>query len=89
MASGHENLNRRVEEAVRHFWATRKRQLQAQGQLSGRKDQGSRGAVTGGAQMHGFVTLVRDLLVESGLPDAAVFQKHKIELPGYFRPEKQ
>jgi len=89
MASSRENLNKQVEEAVRHFWATRERQLRDQGQISGRKDQGARSAVTGGAQMNGFVTLVRNLLVESGLPDSTVFQKKKLELPGYFRPEKQ
>jgi hypothetical protein len=89
MGSGQENLNRRVAEAVQMFWTTRRRQSRDQGQASGRKDQGARSAVTGGAQMDGFVTLLRDLLLESGLPESTVFQKRKLELPGYFRPEKK
>ena len=48
-----------------------------------------RTAVTGGAQMDGFITLVSDLLVESGLPDATIFCRRKIELPGFFRPTKR
>lgn len=84
-----ENLTRRVQQAVQHFWLTRGRQSTRQGSKTGTRDQGFRTAVTGGAQMDGFVTLVRDLLIEAGIPNPAVFQKRKIELPGYFRPEKQ
>jgi hypothetical protein len=39
--------------------------------------------------MDGFVTLMRELLLESGLPESTVFQEKKLELPGYFRPEKR
>ncbi len=39
--------------------------------------------------MDGFTELVNDLLVESGLPDAAIFRKSKLELPGFFRPTKE
>ena len=45
--------------------------------------------MTGGAQMNGFVTLVRDLLCESGLPQAHVFCEKGVELPGWYRPEKK
>ena len=89
MGKGQENLKKRAEEAVRHFWTTRTRQSRDQGLSSGRKDQGDRSAVTGGAQMDGFVALARDLLMEAGLSDSAVFHKKKLELPGYFRPEKK
>jgi hypothetical protein len=60
-----------------------------QGASSGTKDAGARSAVTGGAQMDGFVSLVRDLLCESGLPQAQVFCKKGVELPGWYRPEKK
>ena len=83
------SLNKRIEEAVRHFWTTRNRQSLDQGLANGRKDQGARIAVTGGAQMDGFVALARDLLLESGLPESTLFLKKKLELPGFFRPEKQ
>jgi hypothetical protein len=89
MGKGQKNLAKRAEEAVRHFWATRTKQSLDQGQSSGRKDQGARSAVTGGAQMDGFVALVRDFLLETGLPESTVFQKKKLELPGFFRPEKK
>jgi hypothetical protein len=82
-------LEQRLRGALRHFWSTRARQAQAQGSATGAKDAGARAAVTGGAQMNGFVTLVRDLLCEGGLPQAHVFCKKGVELPGWYRPEKK
>jgi hypothetical protein len=82
-------LDQRLAAAVRSFWRTREKQAKNQGKRTGKKDQGSRTAVTGGAQMDGFVKLVSDLLLESGLPDATIFCKNKIELPGFFRPTKE
>lgn len=84
------NLDSRLAEAVIHFWSTRDRQSKNQGNKKGRRDAGARSAVTGGAQMDGFVDLVRELLIESGVPGPAVYCKRKeVELPGFFRPEKQ
>lgn len=60
-----------------------------QGSASGSKDAGSRSAVTGGAQMNGFVDLVRQLLCENGLPKAQVHCEKLVELPGWYRPEKK
>jgi hypothetical protein len=82
-------LGGRVGEAVRHFWKTRQAQEKNQGAKSGRRDQGSRSAVTGGAQLDGFIRLVSALLVESGIPDATIFRKKSTELPGFFRPTKE
>jgi Restriction endonuclease XhoI. len=39
--------------------------------------------------MNGFITLVRDLLVEGGLAQAHVFCEKALELPGWYRPEKK
>lgn len=83
------DLKRRVEAAVRHFWTTRQAQETKQGAKTGRRDQGSRSAVTGGAQLDGFIRLVSGLLVESGIPDATIFRKKSTELPGFFRPTKE
>lgn len=83
------DLDRRLSQAIRHFWQTRMRQLKAQGAKSGRKDAGARAAVTGGAQLDGIVTLVSELLAEAGLPDAAVIKKKDVVLPGFFRPTKE
>ena len=83
------NLEARVRKAVRHFWATRSSQARSQGRTGRRQDRGARSAVTGGAQMDGFVELLRELLLEVSLPDTSVFCKSRLELPGYFRPEKK
>jgi hypothetical protein len=83
------DLQKRLNAAIQHFWNTRETQAQKQGVSSGSKDAGARSAVTGGAQMNGFVNLVRDLLCESGLPKAHVYCEKYIELPGWYRPEKK
>ena len=83
------DLNKRVGRAIRHFWAVRDQQARNQGRSSGTRDAGLRTAVTGGKHLDGFVTLCRDLLIESGLPEANVhWTKGHLELPGYFRAEK-
>jgi hypothetical protein len=83
-------LDPRLAGAVRHFWQTRRRQGSKQGAASGRRDYGSRTEVTGGKHLDGFVTLLHNLLVESGHPDAAILrQRSKVVLPGFFRPTKQ
>jgi hypothetical protein len=83
------HLDEKLAKAIRLFWTTRKKQARDQGASSGKKDQGGRSAVTGGAQMNGFVSLIREILLEAGMPETTVFSKKRIELPGYFRPEKQ
>jgi len=82
-------LEERLRGAIKHFWTTRDTQAQKQGAVSGSKDAGARSAVTGGAQMNGFINLVRDVLCEGGLPKAQVYCEKYIELPGWYRPEKK
>jgi Restriction endonuclease XhoI len=82
-------LDRRLQAAIKHFWNTRETQALKQGRSSGSKDAGARSAVTGGAQTNGFISLVRDLLWESGLPKTHVYCEKYIELPGWYRPEKK
>lgn len=83
------DLRRSVEGAVRQFWMTRQAQERKQRARGRKRDQGSRSAVTGGAQLDGFIRLVSDLLVGSGIPDATIFRKRNTELPGFFRPTKE
>jgi hypothetical protein len=83
------NLRQQLSAAVRQFWKTRRKQEKKQGKASGKRDQGSRSAVTGGAQMDGFVELVSGLLVESGIPNATIYRKKSVEVPGFFRPTKE
>lgn len=82
------DIQRRVADAVRHFWSTRRSQTERQGTATGVRDTGSRAAVTGGAQMDGFVDLIRELLRGSGVAEGDVFAKRRVEIPGWFRPEK-
>ncbi len=80
---------KRVRQAVQFFWSTRDRQAARQGEESGKKDAGARAAVTGGAQMDGFVRLVRDILYDNGLKQAEIIHESRLELPGWYRAEKK
>jgi hypothetical protein len=75
--------------AVKSYWSTLA--SQASRQISGteRADHGNRSAVTGGKQMDGFCSVVRQVLHDNGMADAEIFQDFRLELPGYFRPTKK
>ena len=79
---------RRLQEAVKHFWATRSNQSENQGLRSGQKDAGARRAVTGGKQLQGFADLICDFLEESGLDRPSIHCDRAVEIPGWYRPEK-
>lgn len=49
------NIEKRLQESIEYYWKTRTKQKSRQGKLSGNLDQGNRGAVTGGAQIDGFI----------------------------------
>jgi len=74
--------------AVAHYWGTRSAQRKRQ-QQSGKADQGLRSAVTGGAQMDGFIDLFTEVIVRAGIPGEFIFRKKAVELPGFFRPTKE
>lgn len=74
--------------AVAHYWKTRAGQQDKQTH-TGRSDQGLRSAVTGGAQMDGFIELFTELITGSGIPERSIFRKKPVELPGFFRPTKE
>ena len=79
----------RVHDAVRQFWATRGNQAQRQGEKTGSRDAGNRTAVTGGKQLDGFVELVREYLIDCKIHESDIYLNQKVELPGWFRAEKQ
>jgi restriction endonuclease XhoI-like protein len=85
----HPEIEKELRRAIKRFWSTRKSQALKQGSKTGTRDAGFRTAVTGGQQMSGFVTLVRDYLCTNGLPNAHVYCDQLIELPGWYRPEKR
>ena len=81
-------IDAHTQEAVAHYWRTRSAQRSRQ-QQSGKLDQGLRGAVTGGAQMDGFIHLFTDLICDAGIASECLFLKRGLELPGFFRPTKE
>lgn len=83
-----ENLSRYVSQAIAYYWRTRLTQSQKQAK-TGKADQGARSAVTGGAQMDGFISLISDLIIEAGADESNIFYSKHLELPGFFRPTKE
>ncbi|MBN2019250.1 MAG: PaeR7I family type II restriction endonuclease [Sedimentisphaerales bacterium] len=81
-------LDEQTRKAVAHYWKTRLSQQKKQ-KASGQADHGLRSAVTGGAQMDGFIELFTSVVVEAGLPKECIFRKRSVELPGFFRPTKE
>jgi hypothetical protein len=78
----------RTAKAVAHYWGTRTAQRKKQ-EAGGKADQGLRSAVTGGAQMDGFIDLFTELVTQAGIPKECIFRKRAVELPGFFRPTKE
>src|SRR5271157_195076 len=85
----HPEIDKNLRRAIKHLWSTRESQARKQGSKSGTRDAGLRTAVTGGHQMDGFVNLVRDHLCANGLSRTQVFCNKRVELPGWYRAEKQ
>lgn len=77
-------------EAVKAFWTGRTTAMQRQVER-GRVDAGTRGAVTAGANMNGFLAICVQIVRANGLPDARVETQRMgpLNLPGFFRPTKE
>jgi len=82
------SLTEKTRQAVAHYWQTRFAQRTKQAQ-TGKADQGSRSAVTGGDQMDGFIKLFTDVIKEAGISEDSILYKRGLELPGFFRPTKE
>ncbi len=82
------DLHKKIKSAVAHYWKVRTLQHKKQ-EESGKADQGLRSAVTGGAQMDGFIDLFSEQISRSGIPDQNIFRKKAVQLPGFFRPTKE
>ncbi len=57
-------MNKEIDRAVSHYWMTRHSQREKQ-KKRGVDDAGLRSAVTGGAQMDGFINLFTNLINEA------------------------
>ncbi len=82
------DIEKHVAQAVSHYWLTRKSQKEKQ-KNRGVSDAGLRSAVTGGAQMDGFIALFKDLIVDAGMSSLFIHEKKALQLPGFFRPTKE
>ena len=70
------------------FWGNREKAASAKKE-AGKIDQGTRGAVTSGGNMDGFLVLVQAIVEDNGLKDAEIHvRKGLTVLPGFFRPTK-
>jgi hypothetical protein len=83
-----DNLDARIRQAVRDFWAAQDAALRAK-KRSKKKDSGRRGALTSGQHLRSFARLIREIVVENGLPGADVrMNGDEVTIPGYFRATK-
>ena len=83
-----DNLENYISDAVAHYWQTRKTQRERQ-KKRGVADAGLRSAVTGGAQMDGFIDLFTKIIINAGMDEEFIFRKKRLELPVFFRPTKE
>jgi Restriction endonuclease XhoI len=82
------NIEKRLQDAVQSYWDARAKNKEKQ--IEGRRiDAGTRGEVTGGAQMGAMEVLVADILCDAGLKKLHVKTRTSLELPGYYRAEKK
>jgi hypothetical protein len=79
----------RLKKAIEQFWDTRASQQSNVGGDTKQAYAGSRGSVVGGGHLDGFVSLVKELLLEGGLAGTSVHvSRSTAVLPGFFRPTK-
>ena len=77
-----------AQEAIKLFWGSRDAALAKQIESGGR-DAGSRGAVTTGRNMDGFLEVGKELVKANGLESAEIcVRRRALTLPGYFRSTK-
>ena len=82
------DIEKRLRDAVQKYWNARAKNKEKQIE-GGKIDAGTRGEVTGGAQMGAMEILVADILCDAGLDKPDVRTRTALELPGYYRAEKK
>ncbi len=82
-------MNCMMPKAVRHFWKARRLAAKQQ-KTRGAADQGNRSGVTAGKNLHGFVAMVRQLVLDNGMAEADVHTsgRSQVTIPGFYRPTK-
>ena len=75
------SYTKHLADAINFFWNTKKKQREES------VDSSNRGAVVGGKQMDGFIGLIKQVAIDTGIPDDCIITD-KNYLPGYFRSSK-
>lgn len=70
-----------TQKAIQAFWSTKQKQLAKSG------DSSNRGAVVGGKQLDGFLSLIRDACISVGIPESCLYDKNNY-IPGFYRSSK-
>lgn len=70
-----------TQKAIIAFWNTKKRQLAKS------IDSSNRGAVVGGKQLDGFLSLIKDACIAVGIPESCIYDKNNY-IPGFYRSSK-
>ena len=82
------DLQLRLKNAISFYWRTREDQSKKQ-KDQGNSDQGSRSAVTGGAQMDGIIKLLTEIIIEAGIPKRLHFPQPSLyNCPVFSDPQK-
>ena len=83
------SLDRMMPKAVKHFWKARMLAARSQ-KKRGLGDQGNRSGVTAGKNMDGFVSLLRAVINDNGIPKARIYTggRAEVTIPGFYRPTK-
>jgi len=74
-----------LRKAIEAFWST----LEQQSSLTHAGDRGNRAGATGGKQMDGVAALLARTALTAGASPGSVHIRSRLELPGFFRPEKK
>lgn len=84
-----DGYNNMMNSAVAEFWTSRT--AASRSQLDrGVADQGNRSSVTAGKNLDGFCRMVRQLIIDNGIPADYIHTTGRtaLTLPGFFRPTK-
>jgi hypothetical protein len=75
--------------AVHACWTERLSAAEKQAAAGLVSDVGLRSGVTAGKHLDPLAAVVAKVFIEAGIPQESVHRNRKVELPGYFRAEKQ
>ncbi|MFL1427500.1 MULTISPECIES: PaeR7I family type II restriction endonuclease [unclassified Nocardiopsis] len=78
------------EDAIAEYWGVKNKQGEIS-KIKGAVGAGTAGSVRGGKHFDGVARLIKKFFLEAGYPEDAIRidRKQGLELPGYFRPQKQ